>query len=95
MLQYHTNVMPVNLAHLRPAIQVNTITSFRPECPDRRHQFFEASVILKHFSKVPVPGKIIGTLLFGVSYWKNQNWDVSDYAIEDEFAFRNAELPWT
>lgn len=53
---------------------------------------FGASVILKHFSKVPVPGKIIGMLLFGVPYWKDQNWDISDYAIEDEYLDNLAKL---
>jgi predicted alpha/beta hydrolase family esterase len=46
---------------------------------------FGASVILKHFSMVPVPGKVIGMILFGVPYWKDQNWDVSEYEIKDEF----------
>jgi len=43
-----------------------------------------ASIILKHFSKHPVPDKVIGMILFGVPYWKDQNWDVSEYAIDDE-----------
>lgn len=46
---------------------------------------FGASVILKHFSREPVPDKVAGMILFGVPYWKDQNWDVSEYAIEDEF----------
>ncbi|WP_316810287.1 alpha/beta fold hydrolase [Pedobacter heparinus] len=45
---------------------------------------FGASVILKHFSKEPVPDKILGMILFGVPYWKEQNWDVSEYEIEDD-----------
>lgn len=44
-----------------------------------------ASIILKHFSSVPVPDKIIGMILFGPPYWKDQNWDVSEYVIEDNF----------
>ena len=44
-----------------------------------------ASIILKHFSMEPVPDKVIGMILFGVPYWKNQNWDVSEYVIEDDF----------
>ncbi|WP_161662288.1 alpha/beta hydrolase [Pedobacter sp. V48] len=44
-----------------------------------------ASIILKHFSREPVPEKVIGMILFGVPYWKDQHWDVSEYAIEDEF----------
>jgi predicted alpha/beta hydrolase family esterase len=43
-----------------------------------------ASVILKHFSKHDVPNKVLGMVLFGVPYWKNQNWDVSEYEIEEE-----------
>jgi predicted alpha/beta hydrolase family esterase len=43
-----------------------------------------ASVILKHFSKEAVPDKIIGTILFGAPFWKDQNWDVSEYVIEDD-----------
>jgi uncharacterized protein len=46
---------------------------------------FGASVILKHFSSEPVPDKVIGMILFGVPYWKEQNWDVTEYAIEDDF----------
>lgn len=45
---------------------------------------FGASVILKHFSKEPVPDKVIGMILFGVPYWKEQNWDVSEYEIEED-----------
>lgn len=44
-----------------------------------------ASIILKHFSREPVPDKVIGMILFGVPYWKDQHWDVSEYAIEDDF----------
>lgn len=44
-----------------------------------------ASIILKHFSKEAVPDKVIGMILFGAPYWKNQNWDVSEYVIEDDF----------
>lgn len=43
------------------------------------------SIILKHFSKAPVPDNVIGMILFGVPYWKDQNWDVSEYVIGDEF----------
>ncbi|AOM80013.1 alpha/beta hydrolase [Pedobacter steynii] len=44
-----------------------------------------ASVILKHFSREPVPDNVIGMILFGAPYWKDQNWDVSEYVIEDDF----------
>jgi predicted alpha/beta hydrolase family esterase len=43
-----------------------------------------ASVILKHFAKEPVPDKIIGMILFGAPFWKDQDWDVSVYVIEDD-----------
>lgn len=43
------------------------------------------SIILKHFSREPVPDKVIGMILFGIPYWKDQNWDVSEYVIEDDF----------
>lgn len=33
----------------------------------------------------PVPDKVIGMILFGVPYWKDQNWDVSEYVIGDDF----------
>ncbi|ETZ22198.1 alpha/beta fold hydrolase [Pedobacter sp. V48] len=42
------------------------------------------SIILKYFTRQPVPEKVIGMILFGVPYWKDQNWDVSEYAIEDD-----------
>lgn len=45
---------------------------------------FGASVILKHFSRAPLPGKVIGIILFGVPYWKDQHWDISEYEIEDD-----------
>ncbi|MEZ2442843.1 alpha/beta fold hydrolase [Chitinophaga sp. RCC_12] len=51
-----------------------------------------ASVILKHFSQEPVPDKVIGMILFGVPYWKDQNWDVSEYVIEDDFVANLSEL---
>ena len=44
-----------------------------------------ASIILKHFSSTLVPDKIIGMILFGPPYWKDQNWDISEYVIEDDF----------
>lgn len=44
-----------------------------------------ASIILKHFSMTPVPEQIIGMVLFGAPYWKNQDWDVSEYVIADDF----------
>jgi predicted alpha/beta hydrolase family esterase len=44
-----------------------------------------ASIILKHFSREPVPAKVIGMILFGVPYWKHQHWDVSEYEIADNF----------
>lgn len=44
-----------------------------------------ASIILKHFSKEPVPDRVLGMILFGVPYWKDQEWDVSEYVIEDDF----------
>ncbi|HMI04097.1 MAG TPA: alpha/beta hydrolase [Pedobacter sp.] len=53
---------------------------------------FGASVILKHFSREPVPDKVIGMILFGVPYWKDQNWDVSEYEIEDDFLANLSKL---
>jgi predicted alpha/beta hydrolase family esterase len=50
------------------------------------------SVILKHFSMAQVPEKVIGMILFGVPYWKDQNWDVSEYEIQDEFVGKLREL---
>ena len=50
------------------------------------------SVVLKHFSKEPIPDKIIGMILFGVPYWKDQNWDVSEYVIEDDFVGNLSKL---
>lgn len=51
-----------------------------------------ASIILKHFSREPVPDKVLGMILFGVPYWKDQNWDVSEYAIEDDFVANLSKL---
>ena len=51
-----------------------------------------ASVILKHFSMVPVPDKITGIILLGTPYWKNQDWDVSEYVIGDEFVANLRQL---
>lgn len=51
-----------------------------------------ASVILKYFSMEPVPEKVIGMILFGVPYWKDQNWDVSEYVIADQFVDRLSKL---
>lgn len=50
------------------------------------------SIILKHFSREPVPDKVKGMILFGVPYWKNQNWDVSEYVIEDDFVDNLSKL---
>lgn len=50
------------------------------------------SVILKHFSMMAVPEKVIGIILFGVPYWKDQNWNVSEYVIEDQFIDRLSAL---
>lgn len=51
-----------------------------------------ASIILKHFSREPVPPKVIGMILLGTPYWKNQNWDVSEYVIEDDFLANLSKL---
>jgi predicted alpha/beta hydrolase family esterase len=51
-----------------------------------------ASIILKHFSMTPVPGQIIGMILFGPPYWKDQNWDVSEYVIADDFLANLSKL---
>lgn len=51
-----------------------------------------ASVILKHFSREPVPEKIIGMILFGAPFWKDQNWDVSEYVIEEDFVANLSKL---
>lgn len=50
------------------------------------------SIILKLFSREPVPDKIIGMILFGVPYWKDQDWDVSEYAIEDDLVANLSKL---
>jgi predicted alpha/beta hydrolase family esterase len=51
-----------------------------------------ASVILKHFSREPVPEKIIGMILFGAPFWKDQTWDVSEYEIEEDLAVNLSKL---
>ena len=51
-----------------------------------------ASIILKHFSSLPVPDKIIGMILFGPPYWKDQHWDISEYVIEDDFLANLSKL---
>jgi predicted alpha/beta hydrolase family esterase len=51
-----------------------------------------ASIILKHFSREPVPDKVIGMILLGAPYWKDQNWDVSEYVIEDNFVANLGKL---
>lgn len=53
---------------------------------------FGASVILKHFSKEPVPDKVIGIILFGVPYWKDQDWNISEYEIKDDFVANLSKL---
>lgn len=40
----------------------------------------------------PVPDKVIGMILFGVPYWKHQNWDVSEYVIGDDFTDKLSTL---
>lgn len=51
-----------------------------------------ASIILKHFSREPVPDKVIGMVLLGTPYWKDQSWDVSEYVIEDDFVNNLSKL---
>jgi uncharacterized protein len=51
-----------------------------------------ASVILKHFSMAPVPDKIAGIILLGTPYWKDQDWDVSEYVIGDDFVANLRQL---
>lgn len=40
----------------------------------------------------PVPDNVIGMVLFGVPYWKDQHWDVSEYVIEDKFVDNLSKL---
>lgn len=51
-----------------------------------------ASIILKHFSMVPVPEQVIGMILLGPPYWKDQDWDISEYVIADDFLANLSQL---
>lgn len=71
---------------------VQTIADFDGSLILAGHSF-GASILLKYLAEEQPPQPVSGLFLVATPFWRDQDWDVSDYALPDELPASLADIP--